>query len=84
MSWPKKILALHERMTTPYVRVDDPEFADWPDITQPSRSLNRSQMIAAIELKNPRRWRRLISDFRWAQGEMERLGRNPEDARFLL
>lgn len=34
--------------------------------------------------KNPIRMRRLRSDFNWMQKELKKMGRNPEDARWLL
>jgi hypothetical protein len=37
-----------------------------------------------IRHRNPIKWWQMQRDFKWLQGEMKRLGLNPEDARFLL
>lgn len=39
---------------------------------------------AKLKRKNPVRWNRLQSDMRWMRRQMVRMGRNPDDARWLL
>lgn len=53
---------------------------------KPSRPVIASaqQLRGYLVHKNPIRMRRLRSDFKWMQKELEKMGRNPEDARWLL
>lgn len=44
----------------------------------------RQQLHGYLFHKNPVRMRRLRSDFKWMQKELTKMGRNPEDARWLL
>lgn len=34
--------------------------------------------------KNPRKYRKLVELMRWAEGELQPLGMNPEDVRWIL
>lgn len=58
--------------------------SDWPEVEGPTPGLDRRGIIRALYIASPRRWRRMSRDFRWAQRQMVRMGRNPEDVRFLL
>jgi len=45
---------------------------------------NREQMIEILKRRNPVRWWRLQSDYRWMRRELKKAGRNPEDARWMF
>lgn len=48
------------------------------------RPRNVDQIEAVLKAKNPVRWRRIHSDYRWMQREFRKLGLNPDDAKELL
>jgi hypothetical protein len=50
----------------------------------PPRRTDIDQLQAYLKAKNPVRWRRLQRDFKWAGSTIQKLGMNPEDARWLL
>lgn len=57
----------------------------WPEVENPEfNRLDRQRIITHMEASNPARWRRFVKDFRHYQRVMHKLGRNPEDVRFLL
>lgn len=57
---------------------------DWPEVEGPSARLDRARLVKYMHDKSPTRWARFIRDFRFFQKHMKKLGRNPEDVRFLL
>lgn len=44
----------------------------------------RRAMIVYAKARDPRRFKRLQSDYAWLEATMEEMGMNPKDARFLL
>jgi hypothetical protein len=61
----------------------DADFDAWIE-AKPPKELDRQQVIAYLKAKNRVRWWRMQSDFRWAQRMLRKLGRDPEEARWLL
>lgn len=45
---------------------------------------NIEEVRTAIRRINPIKYRQVMSDYRWLQKQMQRLGLNPEDARYLF
>jgi hypothetical protein len=66
----------------------DDDRAGWfsaaTEADKPPALNTREQLITHLRHKNPVRVHRLRKDFKWMQKEMKKLGRNPEDARWLL
>lgn len=84
MSILDRFLQLADDLGVGVARRTDKSDNEWPDVEGPSSHLDRAAIIRRIQARNPRRWKRLESDFKWAQRVMKRMGRNPEDVRFLL
>lgn len=85
MSWVDSYVAWAERILGPNARRQLPPGPnDWPEVEGQTPDLDRAAIIRTLRAHSPRRWRRLTRDFRWAQRVMKRMGRNPEDVRFLL
>lgn len=58
----------------------------WDDVPdQPYYAAHsRQQLVEWFSAHHSRRWNRLKKDHAWLRREMEKMGLNPEDARFLL
>jgi hypothetical protein len=67
--------------------VTDSDLASWfnaADERPTQTTLDLNQMRNYLKAKNPYRWARMQSDMRWARKIFVKLGRNPEDVRWLL
>lgn len=87
MAWRDAWKRALERWANPAVLIKPPtDLNEWPTVDGPSsQSLrDRKQLVDYLMAKNPRRWARMQRDFTWARREMKKLGKNPEDVRFLL
>lgn len=64
----------------------DDDLDDWYDAGNARRPSIRTkeQAIAAIKKTNRYKWYEYKRNYRWVQKQMQRLGLNPEDARYLL
>jgi hypothetical protein len=64
----------------------DKDNLSWDDLpVEPYYSAKtRVDLRIFFRTLNRRRWTRLERDYRWLRKEMEKMGLNPEDARFLL
>jgi hypothetical protein len=51
---------------------------------KPPYKKDRDTLRAYLEHRNRARWRRLEKDVAWAGQEIQKLGMNPEDVRWLL
>jgi hypothetical protein len=95
-SWLKEQLELlkPERLHQPNQRIPvrprqltDQDVHNWTAASRnmkPPRAYDVLSLRAYMSAKNRRRWERLQKDFRWVQRQMDRLGANPEDARWIL
>jgi hypothetical protein len=45
---------------------------------------SRSQAMKLLRLRNPWRWRRMQKDVRWARKQLDKMGYDPEEIRWLL
>lgn len=68
------------------VEVTDLDRKKWFEASQerPPKELRREDIIAILTQKNFVRVRRLQKDYRWMQKQLIKMGRNPEDAKWLL
>lgn len=78
MKWLRRVLNMHEEMNPISLDANG-----WP-ASEPSSDLDRDNLRAYFAGEHPRRWDRIRMDHLWMQRELERLGLNPEDARYLL
>lgn len=51
---------------------------------EPPRPRDTMTLRNYLASKNPRKYRKLVELMRWAEGELQPLGMNPEDVRWIL
>jgi hypothetical protein len=56
----------------------------WFEDTKLDKPLTMEDVKALLRQRNPVRWWRLQNDFKWMQRQLRKMGRNPEDARWLF
>lgn len=48
------------------------------------RPQTQANLKRLLKLRNPWRWKKLQTEFRWAQKQLEKAGYDPEEIRWLL
>lgn len=68
-------------------RLSDDDVAGWVEAASqrtPPRKRDRETLRNYLKARSPWKWAALNRYLRWAEKEMERLGLNPEDVRWIL